>query len=126
MSSDNESRLKMFLVSPELIMHMAISKSLHCEIRSEIPEGAEFVHASFDYQRHCFAVAVRHESFDVVPDGVAMPMVEKTPMVHSISPQCPSCGSVDLIRSDHGRHCGDSACEWRGDLDQLVYAAAAE
>ena len=45
-------------------------------VNSPIPEDAEFIDARFSFERQAFMICFEHESFDDIPEGLELPILD--------------------------------------------------
>lgn len=69
-----ERRLTRLLVSPELVVHLAVGVLVEV-LSNPVPGDAKVVGVTYDPARHDFVVFLEHQSFEPVPDGDSIPLL---------------------------------------------------
>lgn len=78
-------RLAGVYATPQVIGAFVLNGECHMRISSPIPETANFFSAYFDQARNVFVVIYEDDSFEVVPEGAKVPILERSVVVTDIS-----------------------------------------
>lgn len=66
------------LVTPDFIANMCKpSEKITISTESEVPKDAIFITAEYSDSLQCFRVIFEHDSFDDIPEGNRIPMLDK-------------------------------------------------
>ena len=72
-----ERRLKILHVRESLIIEcLQPSENRRVISFPKMPEGTKIQHVSFDYMRNAFMLFLHHPSFDPVPEGEIIPLID--------------------------------------------------
>jgi hypothetical protein len=77
MKDERESRYKLFMIDTGLVLAMLNwndHQFIALPITKGLPDEAIVEAVNYDVQRNCFLARVYHDSFDVVPIGVMIPV----------------------------------------------------
>jgi len=61
-------------VSPKTILRLLRGDDIRV-VEGQIPKDAEFVSCHYDFEKRSFFLVIRHESFDIVPNGTHIPRI---------------------------------------------------
>jgi hypothetical protein len=75
-------RIRQLLVAPELVA--CIATGTFRVVSNEMPSGAQLIGAGYDADKRFFFMTMKHDSFDEVSLGQAIP-IHPSPMIERIS-----------------------------------------
>lgn len=61
-----------------------LCRSTTIEIKSPVPSGAKYIGTNYDPRRDCYFVCFEHESFDLIPIGDKLPVLDDVECQHIV------------------------------------------